>query len=164
MKKKQPYCDLDGVLADLEGAIRETFPDFIDTPDNNGVKSEMWEKLFLEQGEHLFADLKPYPNYYDLVRTLDKIGPWILLSALPNPNRGFTKEALFGKMDWVDKYLDGQPAIYCLRSHKRFYAKNSVLVDDNYENIDEWVKHGGIGILHKDYSSTIKELKAIYNL
>ncbi|MFW6047538.1 MAG: hypothetical protein ACOCP4_07135 [Candidatus Woesearchaeota archaeon] len=43
-----------------------------------------------------------------------------------------------------------------------FANENSILIDDMEKNIKEWVSGGGIGILHRSYRKTIKELEDYY--
>ena len=37
----------------------------------------------------------------------------------------------------------------------------NVLIDDHSKNVDEWKKAGGIGILHKDIGTTIRQLQKL---
>ena len=47
----------------------------------------------------------------------------------------------------------------------RSYANNhSILIDDDYDNIEDFKKAGGIGILHKNAEDTINQLKQMPNL
>jgi hypothetical protein len=36
-----------------------------------------------------------------------------------------------------------------------------ILIDDNGRNIGQWLRRGGIGILHKNTESTIEVLEAL---
>ena len=36
-----------------------------------------------------------------------------------------------------------------------------VLIDDRESNIEQWISNGGIGILHKDFSTTVVELQKL---
>lgn len=163
-KKPEVYVDLDGVLADLWSRIKREFPDFEESPSHNSLTAEQWNVLFSKTPD-LFADLQPMPDMKILVDYLDKkFTPdgWVILSALPNPTLGRTRLTLSGKKRWVENWLDGQPAIFCLRSQKQCYAVNGgILIDDAPENIRQWKKKGGIGILHKSAALTITELEGI---
>ena len=47
-------------------------------------------------------------------------------------------------------------------NNKRKYAgPNCILIDDRDRNIEQWISSGGIGILHKDYDTTISELEKL---
>jgi hypothetical protein len=49
---------------------------------------------------------------------------------------------------------------------KKKYAwadENSILIDDSQKGIDMWIKAGGIGIIHKDYETTITCINEILN-
>lgn len=50
-------------------------------------------------------------------------------------------------------------------NEKKQYANEGyLLIDDYRKNIDEWVENGGIGILHKSWSSTLQILKSSLDL
>ncbi len=51
--------------------------------------------------------------------------------------------------------------IVCRSKDKNLLARpNHILIDDRQKNIDEWVKAGGIGVLHKgDFDETLQQLK-----
>ena len=56
-------------------------------------------------------------------------------------------------IDWKENFVPG-------KSHKYKYAEPSyVLIDDDKQNIEDWNKAGGIGILHRDALTTIALLK-----
>ena len=44
-----------------------------------------------------------------------------------------------------------------------FAMEGSVLIDDRQKNLDSWIEHGGIGILHVSAEDTINQLKALRN-
>lgn len=46
---------------------------------------------------------------------------------------------------------------------KAQYASGNILIDDSIENINAWKNAGGIGILHKDDQSTLKQLSRYFN-
>ena len=65
-----------------------------------------------------------------------------------------------GKRLWIKNNIPGVKSHLVPRSHKQKFAnENSILIDDYKINIDEWRAKGGIGILHTDVFSTIKQLK-----
>lgn len=72
------------------------------------------------------------------------------------------------KMNWLKKqglmkFLDSEHIIFVPgKKHKANYANpNSILIDDTPINIENFNKNGGNGILHKNNSQTLKELKEI---
>jgi hypothetical protein len=62
------------------------------------------------------------------------------------------------KITWPKIFVPG-------KSLKQQYANpNSILIDDTPIVIEQWNAAGGIGILHTDAISTIKELKKYIDL
>ena len=49
-------------------------------------------------------------------------------------------------------------------SDKASYAKGNILIDDSEDNINAWESAGGIGILHKDDTSTLSEIGRYYEI
>ena len=67
-----------------------------------------------------------------------------------------------GKRIWRKRNLPSTKLILAYAANKQNYADpNSILIDDRKSNIDQWVKAGGIGILHTDTASTIEKLKEL---
>lgn len=157
---KQLYLDLDGVVADIIKALVELFPG-IDTSNKNNITPEMW-KFIYDTRPDFFSDLTPCPDSGELLSGIHILGfsKYIILSALPNPRHGYTTRSLIQKRAWVKRNLGDRPAIFCLRSHKQDYATpDSILIDDSPENIEQWIKKKGIGILHIGASSTLAQLR-----
>ena len=69
------------------------------------------------------------------------------------------------KSSWVQKNLglNSSDVHLVKRAMKREYATTNgqpnVLIDDHSKNIKEWQAAGGIGILHRNATSTIQKLK-----
>ncbi|MBP5699152.1 MAG: hypothetical protein J6W96_06470, partial [Alphaproteobacteria bacterium] len=56
--------------------------------------------------------------------------------------------------------VDG--VICCLSKDKQKYGKpNDILIDDRPNNIEKWIKMGGIGILHTSAKETIRKLEEL---
>ena len=67
-----------------------------------------------------------------------------------------------GKRIWRKRNLPSTKLILAQAIKKQNYAApNHILIDDRESNIDQWIKAGGIGILHTDTASTIKKLKEL---
>lgn len=145
------FVDIDGVLADFVDAAFERHN--IRTP---------WAEIrwdFVEQAglnpKHFWSSLG-FEFWKSLRRTLE-------CSAITRATETkFGKENVFlcsspcktpgcaaGKAVWVDLYL---PPGYCSRliltnRKEVFSGPGRVLIDDRDENIQEWVKAGGTGVL-----------------
>jgi len=154
--KYQIYCDLDGVLADFNNRFEE-FSEGISPKNYEAMYGldEFWD-LINEIGVRFWVGIKWLPDGIKLWRYIKKYNP-TLLSA---PSRDKSSE--IGKRLWVKKHLPGVKLILIQASLKKEYANsNSILIDDFHRNIEDWEESEGIGILHRNYNNTIKQLKKL---
>jgi hypothetical protein len=65
------------------------------------------------------------------------------------------------KKIWLDTYniTFKQNFVPGKKLKKNFATPTSILIDDTESNIDDWIGAGGIGILHKDWGTTLQILK-----
>jgi hypothetical protein len=148
------YCDMDGVIADFEGAYEKLTGKNI---RGNHVKGDaaFWQPItdagesfwtemeWMKDGKELWSYIKPY---------LPK-----LLSA---PSR--QESSRTGKQKWVNTNLPGVPLLLKSAEYKQFYASpRSILIDDRADNIQRWKEAGGIGIIHISAADTIQQLKEL---
>ena len=153
------FLDMDGVLTDFTTACEKLGGNMMFLYSND--KELFWKKI-TSAGIEFWSEMSWMPGGQELHSFLRSSGlcPTIL-SALPGPER---KKALFnareGKIKWLRKELGSsyaEAAILCYRPEKALQSGISrVLIDDNSENIREWKEAGGIGILHKNTSRTIR--------
>ena len=79
---------------------------------------------------------------------------------LSSPSRA--DHSRMGKRIWRQRNLPSIKLVLAQAIRKQNYATpDSILIDDRETNIDQWIKAGGIGILHTDTASTIKKLKEL---
>ncbi len=79
---------------------------------------------------------------------------------LSSPSRG--NSSILGKKQWVKNNLPTSKLILTSAKDKNKYAtSNSILIDYYETNVEEWKGAGGIGILHTNIDSTIKQLKKL---
>ena len=79
---------------------------------------------------------------------------------LSSPSRA--DHSRMGKRIWRKRNLPSTKLVLAQAIKKQNYATpDSILIDDRESNIDQWIKAGGIGILHTDTASTIKKLKEL---
>jgi hypothetical protein len=160
------YCDMDGVLVDFDLGVKKTLPHIFEetSPYNYRLGIEDWK--IIESDPHWWLNLKPTKDCMTLWNYIK--GPrTFILSAVPNPSSGLKDFDNIRKQkeEWCKKYLGintGQ-IIITRREMKKVYAKSSgvsnVLIDDTPLNIKEWNNSGGKGILFKNASDTIRQLK-----
>ena len=160
------YCDLDGVLVDfLQGMSDKIDPNIKDGWKKwiTKKKSEdVWTKV-AEMGATFWSELPWTSDGKQLWNYIKKYEPTIL-TARPKT----VTSAIKGKRDWISKELGSgflKTAFITLSIEKQNHAsKSSVLIDDSKRNIKQWRSKGGIGILHKNTSDTIKKLKDLWDI
>lgn len=157
---KKIYVDMDGVIANFQKKWIELYG--LDPEMTHKHKKDGKEKFkkFVEDKE--FAVLELMPDAKMLIEYLnDKLEdiPKEILSSTANEkyfdNISQQKNVWLNRndIDWKPNYVPG-------KSHKYTYAeKGYVLIDDDKQNIEDWNKAGGTGILHRDALTTIALLK-----
>lgn len=152
------YLDMDGVIADFDEYAART----LGVPPSEGIyPADVWNKL--AANPRIYRDLIPttYANslYRECVNfCLTHNFDWAFLTAVPKGND--VKYAFYDKVEWAQKYFPGVPVFFGPFSKDKHYhcRPGDILIDDRRSNIEEWRASGGLGILHKDYNSTITQL------
>lgn len=145
------FVDMDGVLSDFDGHAR-AHGKF--NPDG----STKWDQL----DQNWWRTMPAYPGMKDFYESLRQITNTRILTA-PVSSSG----CYAGKAQWVEDMWPERgifailDLIICRAEDKQLLARpHHILIDDRQKNIDEWVKAGGIGILHKgDYAATLVQVK-----
>ena len=158
IEEPEIYCDMDGVLVDLYSSIKKhlgvtklnqkIIDDFFYSDDGRGA--EFWANCTWESGgKKLWKAIKDFNTN--------------ILSACPSVCNQ-DRQVIKGKTQWCQKNLKINPSkVYIVQRKEKqnFAKKNKILIDDREKNIREWESSGGIGILHKNYNNTVKQLKGI---
>lgn len=165
------YCDMDGVLTDFSGDFMKyaklnakvDIDERDDVPNNAAARYEkkhgsdaFWKVV--ESGRVKFwSDMAWNPGGKKLWNYISQYDPEILTA----PSKRVYADCVKGKKIWVSRL--GSPKIHIRSKEKKkeFAGKNKILIDDLRSNIKEWNASGGIGILHKQTSSTISALKEL---
>jgi hypothetical protein len=153
------YLDLDGVCCDFSKRYEELYDV---TP-----KEANDQKMFGEYFDHFihtgqFASLDPMEDADTLLKGLDITGiPVTILSSTAYEK--VHKEISYQKEFWLSDNGIKYPYIFVpgKRLKSQYANPNSILIDDTESNINDWNNAGGIGILHKNAISTLKDLSAI---
>jgi len=155
-KQMTVYVDMDGVIADF----------FTELARTHGVKHwkdipDMEESIMALGGTDFFGRLPKFPTSDELIRFVDDAtdGEWCILSA---PLRGDYDNSSMWKRVWLDKN-NYYPSEAIFTSGKQKYAtengKPNILIDDKPENIEAWIKNGGIGIRYQATEDSLESLK-----
>ena len=171
--KIQIYCDLDGVLVDMDKGFKAisggyTPKNFKDAPQFAGneqaARKEFWKLI----GRHprFWHDLEPMPDAMVLWKYISetfKTPAPVILSAGQGAN------ILAGKTHWVRQHIS--PTVKVILSPggvKKplhiIHQENTthILVDDTQKNIDAWNNGSNqIAILHKNAAESIRLLGEI---
>jgi hypothetical protein len=152
---------MDGVIANFESRFAEKFgyPSMA-VRDRKNFSTE-WP-LFIKDKE--FETLDWFPGGQELVefiKTHPKIEAIEILSSSGGHDNH--EEVERQKKVWLEKQgLAFKVNIVPGRKYKSEYAsENKILIDDTKQIIDDFNKHGGIGIHHKDVGETIEKLNIL---
>ncbi len=151
------YFDMDGVLADYFGGLKDTAKKLGVAEDDNKA---IWDEINKNPVEW-WSNLKPIPDGMKLFNAVKDKEPSILSSA------GTKEETKQGKLAWLKKnglspYLK-EIVFTNSKSAKKKYAKgNDVLIDDRSDNVADWEMAGGTGYVFNNNSSEIlKQMGAL---
>jgi len=105
------------------------------------------------------------PDAYQLMDYADMYAPSIL-TAIPKKDK--VKFARVDKYKWMKKHynIDVWNIYVVYREEKQMFAVGdhynpNILIDDNEQNIEEWITCGGAGILHSSAADSIIELQKL---
>ena len=147
--KHKVFVDMDGVLTDLHGAMlatRQLGEDVIRSLEERTISDQIFWKIVNDAGLKFWSEMKWTPNGRKLWNLIAPRKPTIISAC--------KKDGIYavqGKKLWIKNNIGEAECILCLREAKQMHAHpKAVLIDDREDNIAEWEKSGGIGILYHD--------------
>ena len=147
------YLDMDGVIADFDKRYRELY----NMAPKDAEKHKQFDKFFSEFiATQQFASLDLMPGAAEGLEYLRKANVLTqMLTSSSNEKRH--DEVSKQKMLWLEKHgITFYPIIVPGKRLKQNYAEpDCILIDDTEINITQWTAKGGIGILHKDWHTTM---------
>lgn len=158
MATPQLYLDLDGVMADFDGAFPAVFGvSHIDMP-----KKEMWR--YIATKPRFFADLPPMPGAMEAwAFWLRWYNPIVLTSA----GESHYDEIAPQKRDWVERFLGPDVPVIVVRDGidkpLHMASAGDILIDDWSKNTNAWNEHGGRAVKHEgDWGQTYKSFREAF--
>lgn len=164
--KVQFYCDMDGVLVNMDKGFME-LSDGLSPKEYENIngKNSFWK--LIAKKPTFWIDLEPMPDaviLWDFIRDNFKNPRPVILSAGQGP------QVIQQKTQWIRKYIDPTVKVIIASSgvNKPNYilkdASNTtthLLLDDTAKNIDIWDNQElhRVGVLHKNAAESIKQLK-----
>ena len=161
--KGNVYCDMDGVLADLES--------FAHSVGVTPPISKKWDQMPLDT----FLRLEPMPGSEKLVSYLKQHFPnFMVLTATPYPKPEFIQISNRGMVDkktWMLQHF-GIPAerviVVKAGSVKKQYAVTdgvaNILIDDWEKNTIPFVEAGGKAVVYRNADQAIQDLQTLTNI
>ena len=152
------YLDMDGVIADFTKRYKELYR----MEPREAEKKKEFNKFFDEFIEtRQFETLDLMPGAMDGLVFLRKhlTIPTQILSSTANEARydAISKQ----KLIWLQTHgVTFTPNFVPGKRHKwKFARPDTIIIDDTESVINQWREAGGIGILHKDWPSTLAILQ-----
>lgn len=145
--------DLDGVMADFDKHFHDTFGVYCHHLDDKSL----WSKI--NSYDSFFFDLPIMDGALDFFNYVTTRTEVRILTACPKTNYAHTARQ---KVAWVRKNISANVQVIPMLGgvNKVLFMQNSgdILIDDFEKNINSWTDGGGVGILHKNFDQTKKEL------
>ena len=147
------YVDLDGVMADFDGA----FPAVFGLDHRSLADDEMWGHI--NGHPSFFRDLPPMAGAVEFFRSVEHLSP-VILTACPKSNYAHVAAQ---KRAWVRAHLSRTCLVLPVMGgrHKPLFMHQpgDVLIDDFGKNCAAWTEAGGIAIKHEgDWTATREAL------
>jgi len=144
---------MDGVIADFTKRYRELYKMMPREAEKNKQFDKFFDE-FIATGQ--FATLELMPGTMDGIEFLRKASaPTQILSSTANEARydAISKQ----KLIWLQTHgITFTPNFVPGKRLKQDYAApDKIIIDDTESVIEQWKAKGGIGILHKDWPSTL---------
>ena len=165
MEVEKIYFDMDGVLADFDRGVIDLCG-ITPLSQNSKYHDE-------KRDDAMWAEVKKIEHFYDVLELKPGAKEMFdavygrygdnceILTGIPKPKRGI-ESAADDKVAWVRRLLSDKIVVNIVYSEEKpryCTGKGCILIDDRDENIRDWIKMGGTGIMHMDSEKTLGQLK-----
>ena len=158
---RQLLLDLDGVMADMDGAYDHHFGYRL----NRAVDEppDIWDPVLAHyaKGRRFFYELPLMPDAMELWAGACRLHPApAILTGVPHR---LPQLAAQDKRDWVAKHFGPHVQVYTsLSKDKRTHGRpGDILVDDWPKYRHLWEEMGGIFVLHTSAAASLAELETL---
>lgn len=155
---KRIFLDLDGVLADFQGAAIKAYDlelTKLEKMDYAGVikafnrqRGKTANAFWAGLPDFFWEDLQETDEFYEIVEMVKPYATVILTS--PPMGYPWVLSAIEGKTRWIMIHLREYFTVgrFLIGFHKEYFAnRDSILIDDNQENCAKFIMSGGSAIL-----------------
>lgn len=152
--EKYTLIDFDGVILDTEEKIIERMNDlhFNTTRESGYIEYFKYASLHNEEWEYILSESKQINNSIDIIRELESLKKKIAIIS-----KIHTIQEMNAKVNELRKRNIYSPVILCppdLNKHEVVEPKHQLLIDDSTNNINSWIRNGGVGLL---FNPNLKE-------
>ena len=147
------HLDMDGVIADFTKRYKELYHMEPREAESHKKFNKFFDQ-FIETEQ--FATLDLMPQAMEGIEFLRKLPvPTYILSSTANEARYYAIS--IQKKKWLEKHgITFHPEFVPGKRHKyKYAAPDRIIIDDTESVIDDWNAAGGIGILHKNWPTTL---------
>jgi 5'(3')-deoxyribonucleotidase len=127
MNKKILYIDMDGVVADFDGMIREIYPEFDNHPEEE--KSTVIDEIVYDH-DYFFSDLKPIDGSKEIVNKLFNLfDVYFLSTPMWEVTNSFSHKRI-----WLEGHYGENAKKKLILTHRKDLNIGDFLVDDRLKN------------------------------
>lgn len=151
------FLDMDGVTVDLDKLFVKLYGKSLRQMPKD-ERNKAWREDFRPEW---FLEAPPMEDLPELLNwATARFANIRSLTALPSRRPDKTLESLHAKTEWHRKHLPkGIPLTFGPHAKDKRYhchGRNFILIDDNEQNVTQWIKAGGIGVLHTSAKDSIQ--------
>lgn len=168
------YLDMDGVLADFELQFEQLTNEPPGVFEKKKGTKAMWSTIFAE-GVPFWSEMQPMSDFHILrdylgqLKNNPKVKIEILTSTsaeqirvnFPQTASKIIHDIELGKTMWIKKYLTGTKINFAVSGtdKARWATKSSILLDDLYRNVEQFIAAGGEGIVYRNADQAKKDIE-----
>ena len=151
------FLDCDGILSNFREAVMAlgSVPGMGLAPDSNPLLRQNMYRRIEEAGESFWSEMPPTPDFEKVWNYFRPYQPTLLTS----PGKFSFMKA--GRLKWIDKYIPGTPVFFEDEKWRYCNSLDSVLVDDDFVNVEPWRCKGGKAVLYQSFEQTRQEFEKL---